>query len=99
MTTTPPFPRWRERGLVPGLTLDNRTTNNFAVDSRQWYFDRYQHNTHPFQTGAFNNHIFIKMSATGMPKKLQFGPSSTKDASLFLDCFQGQSTENIGTNG
>jgi hypothetical protein len=29
------------------------------------------------------------MSATGMPKKIQFGPGREKDASLFLDCFQG----------
>jgi hypothetical protein len=63
--------------------------NTFVVDSRQWYFDRYQHYTHPFRTGAFKNHIFIIMSATGMPKKLQFGPSQKKDASLFLDCFRG----------
>jgi hypothetical protein len=29
------------------------------------------------------------MSATGMPKKLQFGQSRKKGASLFLDCFRG----------
>jgi hypothetical protein len=28
------------------------------------------------------------MSATGMPKKLQFRPDRKKDVSLFLDCFR-----------
>jgi hypothetical protein len=33
--------------------------------------------------------IFIKMSATGIPEKFQFGSGRKKDASLFLDCFRG----------
>jgi hypothetical protein len=75
---------WRQVRLVPKSLFDIPSTTIFIVASPQWYFDPSNTIKYLLQTGPFLVFIFITMSATGMHKKVQFGSSRKKDASLFV---------------